>query len=1669
MFKKNSKRLLASLLAVVMIVAALPMSALAAPAADIPEKMLNNPYLDALAYTGYGVQTQKDNGTIFKKYGYQLEGSSILSGITYGYTSSGLETDSSGRPNISAFKSGGLCCASYVSYVYFNYLPHVAGIDVSDVPRPGNYRSASSLSAAADGWVSAGLSRRISFVQNSDGSNFVPSEEIPIGSLVVFKSIEEGNIAHVALYAGYYNGQYYLTHVGNDRGPEISTIVGMSKGGYPEAVVQIVTPPVISDNGAIEVYKQDPNGKNLSGAVFTATNTATNVQYLIGPTNSSGYAKTTESIPYGNYRVVETVFPKNYRAYGQTEWNVTVSNANNGVVTVHAVNDEIPGSCKIVKTSEDGKVDGISFRVTGNGMDTTVQTKNGGQIQLDNLKPGTYTVTEQSYEKYEPQESRSVTVVSGQTATVTFNNKLKRGDLTVTKTAEDGLEAGMKFHLFGTSLSGLSVDEYAIVGSDKKAYFKDVLIGSGYVLEEVGTPDQYIVPEKQTADIEWNKVTNKSFDNDLKRGNLIVTKTAEDGLEEGICFRLHGTSYSGLPVDEYATVGADHKAYFNNILIGTGYVLEEYNTDIRYVVPEKQTADIEWNKVTNKSFDNPLKKWNLTLTKLDSETGSTAQGDGTLGGATYGIFKNGELIDTYITDHYGSFTTKYYICGDGWSWRELSSSEGYLVNPTTEKIGAEAKTYTLEYNSLAMESLETVKKGSISIIKHTDNGDTQIETPEVGAEFQIYLKAAGSFDNAKTTERDTLVCDSEGYAQSKLLPWGRYVVHQTKSWESKEMVDDFEVFISEDGEIYRFIINNHAYEALIEIVKKDAETGKIIPAAGVGFKVRNRDTGEYIVQHINYPTPMDIDVYYTDSTGRLMLPEALEYGNYEAIEQCTVYGYVLDSTPVPFTVDGTSKVVTVEKFNIPQKGTITVGKTGEVFFSVTESDSIYKPVYEVGGIAGAVYEIRAAEDIYTPDGTLRYAKGTVVDTITTTSSGFATSKALYLGKFEVQEIQAPYGMLLNSEIHTVELVYAGQEVEITETATNFYNERQRIKIDLNKIMEQDNIFGIGTNNEIFSVRFGLFTAEDLIAADGTFIPKDGFIEIVSCDENGYAVFTTDLPIGAVLYVQEIATESHYILSDTKYPVTFEYAGQDVATVSVTINNGEVIDNNIIYGTIKGLKVDRETGETIDGALFGLFRETETEYTLENALLTAESQNGGVFTFENIPKGCWKIVELKPAEGFLPNTEVYTVEVNKDEQVIEITVVNDRIPEIGTVATVDGEKEIHPTGTVTLEDVVSYKHLIPGKEYTFVGILMDKATDVPFLVNGEEVRSEVTFVPEDFTGKIIVAFTFDASVITEDTDLVVFQKLYKDGVELAEHADIEDENETVSVLVPEIGTSASVEDEKTVNATEVFTLEDVVSYSNLIPGKEYTVRGVLMDKNTGEPLLIDGEEVRSEVTFIPETADGEIIVSFEFDSKFIKVDTDIVAFEHLSYTDVELAVHADITDENQTVSVLVPEIDSQATIEGGKSVTAKGTVTVEDVVSYRNLTPGKEYTVSGVLMSKATGEPFTVNGKEIRSEVAFIPEAADGEATVTFTFNADGITTATDLVVFQTLYRDNVEIAAHTDIEAETQTITLLPPPPSVPQTGDNSKLSLWIALMALSMAGIAFTLYLGRRRKVANR
>jgi LPXTG-motif cell wall-anchored protein len=1017
--------------------------------------------------------------------------------------------------------------------------------------------------------------------------------------------------------------------------------------------------------------------------------------------------------------------PSTTHTTGFLIWSVPGKEDNNQdmVSGVPANNDPVPsylkvatpaGSVKIVKDSEDGVVDGITFTITGNGVNQTVTTKNDGVIQVDNLRPGTYTVTEQSANYYEPQKEKTVTVVSGQTATVSFSNVLKRGDLTVTKTAEDGLTEGIKFRLTGTSDSGVKIDVTATVDSTGKAYFKDILIGSGYVLEEVDTALKYIVPDSQDVEIEWAKVATAEVYNELKRGDLKVIKTSEDNFVEGMKFRLYGTSLSGEKVDVYAYTDKNGVAVFEDILIGENYTVEEVNTAIRYVIPESQGAVIEWNEVTEVKFHNVLKKWRADVFKIDADLAGfddgdsglvpvelmpmsfsldsdamvddlggiygQSQGDATLEGAVYGVFKDGALIDTYTTDKNGYFITDYYPCYENveWTIREISPSEGYLLDETVYYIDTYAGQYTVELNTVYPDVYEDIIKGKITIIKHTDDGSTKIETPEVGAMFEVYLKSAGSYEAAETTERDILTCDEFGYAETIDLPYGVYVVKQIKGWDGRELLDPFEVFVSEDGEIYRYLINNANFESYLHVVKTDSTTGKTIPYAGAGFQIYAPD-GSLVTMSYTYPTLTVIDTFYTDENGTLLTPEKLPYGEgYSLVEVQAPHGYVLDATPIYFDVTEENSadengitIVKVVKENEPQKGTITITKTGEVFSTVVESDGAYQPVYEIKGLAGAVYEITAAEDVVTLDGTLRYKKGDVVATITTGADGTATTEPLFLGKFEIREITAPHGMILNGDTVTVELTYAGQEIKITTTSAAFVNERQKVEIDLSKVLEQDEKYGIGMNGEITSVKFGLYASEDITAADGKVIPKDGLIEAVTCDENGKAVFVTDLPVGAKVYVKEIATDNHYILSDSTYPVTFEYAGQDTAVVKISVNNGEAITNEIIRGTIIGKKLD-EDGFTICGALFGLFRENETEFTEETALATCQSNEIGIFTFENVPFGRWIVREIKAAPAFVLNENSYAVTVGTDEEVIEITIENEFIT--GSVKTTKVDKE-----------------------------------------------------------------------------------------------------------------------------------------------------------------------------------------------------------------------------------------------------------------------------------------------------------------------------------------------------------------------------------------------------------
>ena len=767
-------------------------------------------------------------------------------------------------------------------------------------------------------------------------------------------------------------------------------------------------------------------------------------------------------------------------------------------------------------------------------------------------------------------------------------------------------------------------------------------------------------------------------------------------------------------------------------------------------------------------------------------------------------------------------------------------------------VGAEAENYSIEHNPISMTVTEDIIKGNISIIKHSDDGTTQIETPEVGAEFEVYLKSSGSYEAAKDSEKDYLVCDENGYAATKMLPYGTYIVHQTKGWENTEWIDDFEVIISENEKEYFYLINDAVKKSFVKIVKKDAETGNIIPVSGIGFKVWDCANSEYVSQEINYPSEMILNTFYTDESGSLMLPNELVYGDYELHEVQSAEGYVLDKNPVPFTIDGSVETVVVEKTNTAQKGKISVQKTGNVFASVTalgsaiyidengevheSGQTAYTPVFAKENLSGAVFQVIASEDIITLDGTIRANAGDVVAEITTDENGYAETDLLYLGKYEIVEASAPYGYVKNSEIQAVELTYAGQEIAVRDTVnTSFVNDYQGVEISLSKVMEKDELFNIGNSDEYTRVRFGLFAAEEIIAADGSVIPADGLISEVSLDENMTAKFDTALPFGKY-YVKEIATDEHYVLNGEKYLVNFEYMGQDIQTVSIDCGQ---FTNDLKRGKIEGIKVS-ESDEPLENALFGLFYTDCTEFTEENAIMTAKSDKQGKFEFTEIPYGEYIVCEIEAPTGYILSDESYPVTISEDGEIIEIIAVNKPITieiskqDIYGNELVGAKMQLDNSDGKVVEKWTSdgTNHVVtelPAGDYTLKEIAAPDgyviATDIRFTV--------------DVYGKITVE-NVDATAVSENGNPLIVMVDDTTKVKISKR-DITTDKELAGATLQIIDEDGNV-------ATEwVSTDEAHFIEGKLIAGKEYTLR---------ETIAPDGYEIASEIKFTVNT-DGSV--------------------------------------------------------------------------------------------------------------------------------------------------------------------------------------------------------------------
>ena len=1117
---------------------------------------------------------------------------------------------------------------------------------------------------------------------------------------------------------------------------------------------------------------------------------------------------------------------------------------------------KVLASDRTVKISGTSKVDGT---VAKYGVYTDKACKNKvGEITIGKDGTGSVQLPEKQYYVKEISAPTGYSISEEVFALKADENifvteDFTRGTIKVNKTAEDGIVSGREFKVTGNDGSSYTKKTKAngvAEFSGLKVYNTYTGKAITYTVSEINVDTRYEVPKAQNVTLTSGNVdliVNVNFNNELKTGSIKINKQSEDGENGGREFTVtgNGKTYTVKTGDDGIAILSDIPVYDSNNEKIT-YTISEKNVPVRYVVPAEQTATLTADATTTKTFKNILKKFAVEVTKQDSET-TSAQGNGTLAGAVYGLYKDGELADTYTTDENGYFKTKEYVCGN-YTIQEISPSEGYLLDATVYSVGAEPKKYTIESNLISMTVTEDVVKGNIAIIKHSDDGSTQIETPEVGAEFEVYLKSSGSYANAKDSEKDCLVCDENGFAQTKDMPYGIYTVHQTKGWEGTEFIADFDVNISENGQTYRYLINNAEFESYVKVVKVDSETGKTIPYEGAGFEIYDSN-GQKISMTFAYPTPTTIDTFYTNNEGYLITPEVLPYGEYSLVEVQAPVGYVLDSTPVSFTVsadnaeeENAMTVIKVRKENTAQKGKISVHKTGDIFTSVATASSAYTnengemivnpttytPVFASGNLSGAVFQVIAVEDIVTPDGTTRAYAGDVVSEITTDENGYAETEPLYLGKYEVRETKAPYGYVLNNEPKDVELTYAGQEFEVRDTVnTAFENEYQSVRISLSKVMESDEQFGIYGKDCYTSVRFGLFAAEDIQAADGTVIPADGFLSEVSLDENMNAKFDVQIPFGRY-YVQEIVTDEHYVLNGEKYLVTFEYMGQEVTTVS--IDCGQFV-NELKHGKVEGIKVN-ESDEPLENALFGLFAVDTAEFTSENAYMTAVSDENGYFEFDEIPYGEYIVREIEAPTGYILSGESYPVTVCEDGETITIRTVNKPV-----------------TVEISKRDV--YGNELVGAEMVLEnadGEIVDKWTSdgtnhiVSKLGAGEYVLKEIA-APDGYIIATDIKFSVDVygNVTVENVDsTAVSDNGYPLIVMVDDTTKVRISKRDITTGEELPGATLQIIDEDG-NVVEEWVSTDEAHFieGKLIAGKEYTLR---------ETIAPDGYEIANEIRF-----------------------------------------------------------------------------------------------------------------------------------------------------------------------------------------------------------------------------
>ena len=1152
------------------------------------------------------------------------------------------------------------------------------------------------------------------------------------------------------------------------------------KSGYQEFISERPTADPIkayikvkTENiGYGELTKTDESsGVKLSGAVYgiySDSGCTNRVQTMT--TDGNGYAKSAALVA-GTYYVQEITAPKGYVLSGKVHTLTVKAGQTTGI---SATDKEQLGAITIYKegevlsswngsnfTYEKKKLSGAAFKVTagadiykadgtkvysaGDVVAESLTTGTDGQVVLSDLHLGTYVVTEiKSIEGYTINTTPQTVAVEykDQTVTVqyestTIENTRQKADVSVVKKdsdTENPLDGG-KYTLYA--------------GNDIKNYAGQVIVTKGTALETV--------------------------------------TTGEDG----------SASYSvDLP-------------------ISNGYYIQETQAPYAYIRNQSDVYSFNFNVLPetqaktsfSHTFVNDRTTAKIHIYKVDKESGkAVAQGDASLEGAVYGlyarndivhpdgatgvVFKAGDLVATLTTDKNGEAEVNNLYLGNYYV-KEITPSEGYLLDEEEHDVVCDYEGDLVAEVSRSTTSAEQVIKQPFQLIKVSDNGDDTEAGLLAGAEFTAYLKSSlpvkedGSYDFDKATPvvigengATTITSDDKGHAVSIAIPYGTYVVIESKTPHNMKTIKPFEVKIKEnhptEPQTWRVFLDRE-FTAKLCVIKKDSDTKQTVLVPNAEFKIFNLDKNEYVTQYTTYPSKVKHTSFFTDEDGDLILPEALKIGNYRIEEVSAPFGYVVNDkyvnisvdTDTAFETDGDTNdaIITVEYSDAPAVGELTVEKKGEVLdgFKGGLLASSYEKefVYREGSLAGAKFKVYAAEDIYTADNQKDadgnrikyYSEGDLVTTLTTGKDGKATAKNLPLGQYRVVEVEAPYGYVLNPNEQKVTFTYVDDKTPVIKESLTFSDDRQKLDMSVTKLDAED-------NTPIAGAVFGLYADEDIKNVAGKVIIEKGtLLEKATSDENGKIAFVKDYPF-AKYVARELVKPAGYVTNERQ-------------KVQITVT-----------------KTDSETKEALEGAVFGLFAKEDIVNKDGKVIVKADTQiertvtgkDGKAAFTSDLPLGQYYVKEIEAPKGYVKSDKIFDVDASYQGdkvKVIEFEAAFENAPIKVEISKTDitGEKEL-PGAKLSVIDAdgklveswtseAGKTHMIerlPVGKYTLreesAPYGYKVASDVTFEVKETAEIQKVSMKDEQAVGKIVIEKT--DKVTGKPIEGVVFEVRDKDG-------------------------------------------------------------------------------------------------------------------------------------------------------------------------------------------------------------------------------------------------------------------------------------------------------------------